>query len=164
MAMLSALRAMSEPEYAAWLAQVVPFYAAGKAASGEWTQADALARSAQEYAQLLPQGLATPDNYLYTIVDAQAQAVGSLWFAAKTKFNARIAFVFDVGVLPHRQREGHAERALRALEDELRRLGLSGMALHVFGHDVAAQALYAKLGFQATNISLFKPIGAASAG
>jgi ribosomal protein S18 acetylase RimI-like enzyme len=72
--------------------------------------------------------------------------------------------VFDVGVLPHRQREGHAERALRALEDELRRLGLSGMALHVFGHDVAAQALYAKLGFQATNISLFKPIGAASAG
>jgi hypothetical protein len=72
MAMLSALRAMSEPEYAAWLAQVVPFYAAGKAASGEWTQADALTRSAQEYAQLLPQGLATPDNYLYTIVDAQA--------------------------------------------------------------------------------------------
>ena len=70
---------------------------------------------------------------------------------------------FDVSVWPKRQREGHAFRAFVDLEDEVRRLDLSGIALHVFGRNKGAQALYAKLGFQPTNISLFKPVGPAGA-
>jgi ribosomal protein S18 acetylase RimI-like enzyme len=66
-------------------------------------------------------------------------------------------------VLPERQREGHAFRAFLDLEAEVQRLGLSGIALHVFGHNTGAQALYAKLGFQPTNISLFKPVDPAGA-
>ena len=42
-----------------------------------------------------------------------------LWFAVKTRFDARIAYVFDVGVRPERQREGHAFAAFLALEDEV---------------------------------------------
>ncbi len=42
----------------------------------------------------------------------------------------------------------------------MRRLGLSGIALHVFGHNAAGRALYDQLGFRPTNISLFKPIAA----
>ena len=111
-----------------------------------------------EFAELLPQGLATPDNFLFTITDLQATAVGVLWFAVRTRFDARVANVFDITVWPERRREGHAFRAFVALEDQVRALGLSGIALHVFGHNKGAQALYAKLGFQPTNISLFKPV------
>jgi predicted GNAT family acetyltransferase len=32
-------------------------------------------------------------------------------------------------------------------------------ALHVFGHNTTAQALYAKLGYSPTNINLFKALG-----
>jgi len=149
---------MTEPEYAAWFAVTIPAYAAEKVASGQWSEEESLELSRKEYAELLPQGLDTPDNFLFTITDLQATAVGVLWFAVKTKFNARVANVFDVGVWPSRRREGHAFRAFVALEDEVRRLGLSGIALHVFGHNKGAQALYAKLGFQPTNISLFKPL------
>jgi ketosteroid isomerase-like protein/N-acetylglutamate synthase-like GNAT family acetyltransferase len=115
--------------------------------------------SKQEYRELLPQGPETPENHLFTILDHEAVPVGVLWFAVKTKFNARIAFVLDVSVSEGRRRQGHARRALLALEDEVRKLGLSGIALHVFGHNTGAQALYSKLGYQPTNISLFKPIG-----
>ena len=83
-----------------------------------------------------------------------------LGFAVKTRFDARIAYVFDVNVRPGRQREGHASAAFLALEDEVRKLGLAGIALHVFGHNLQAQGLYAKLGFRPTSISLFKPVGA----
>jgi len=48
--------------------------------------------------------------------------------------------------------------ALRALEQEVARLGLTGIALHVFGHNTQAQSLYRKLGYETTNINLFKPI------
>lgn len=157
------LRPMTDAEFTAWLAQAIPAYAADKVASGQWSQDVSLELSTQEHTELLPQGLATPDNHLFTIVDAESAPVGMLWFAVKTKFNARTAYVYDVSVVPERQREGHAWRAFTALEDEVRALGLSGIALHVFGHNTGAQALYAKLGYEPTNISLFKPVVIADA-
>ncbi len=149
---------MTSPEYAAWLDESIPAYAADKVASGQWAEAQSLELSRKENDELLPQGLATPDNHFFTIVDEVGVAVGMLWFAVQTKFNTRIAFVFDVSVNPDQQRLGHASRAFRDLEDEVRKLGLSGIALHVFGHNAAARALYAKLGYEPTNISLFKAL------
>jgi len=82
---------MTEPEYAAWLEMIIPVYAAEKVGSGQWSEEDSLELSRKEYAELLPKGLETPDNYLFTIIDSQAIAVGVLWFAVKTKFNVRVA-------------------------------------------------------------------------
>ena len=156
-----ALRPMTQPEYITWAAAAVPAYAADKVASGQWAADVALALSQKEQDQLLPQGLQSADNHLDSIVDADADGavVGMLWWAEQTKFNARIAYVFDISVLPAHQRQGHGTRAFQALEAEVQRLGLTGIALHVFGHNTGAQALYAKLGFQPTNISLFKAVG-----
>jgi ribosomal protein S18 acetylase RimI-like enzyme len=160
---MSVLRAMTQSEYAVWLEATIPAYAADKVVSGQWSEEASLQLSKKEFDELLPQGLETPDNHLFTIVDSESAPVGILWFAVKTKFNARVAYVFDVSVTPLRRHEGHAFRAFIALEDQIRKLGLSGIALHVFGHNTGAQALYAKLGFRPTNISLFKPLGPADA-
>jgi len=160
---MSALRPMTKSEYADWLVESIPAYAADKVASGQWSAAESLELSRREHGELLPQGLETPDNHFFAIVDPQSVAVGMLWFAVTTRLNARIAYVYDVSVRPERQREGHAMRAFLALEDEVRRLGLAGVALHVFGHNAGARALYAKLGYQPTNINLFKPLGTAGA-
>ena len=155
---MQALQPMNELEYMAWLAKTVPAYAADKVASGQWEQNQALELSAAEYAELLPQGLGTPDNHLYTVRDAAGLRVGMLWFAVKTKFGSRIAYVYDVSVDEMYTRQGHATRAFHALEQEVLRLGLAGVALHVFGHNIGAQALYAKLGYEPTNISLYKRV------
>jgi ribosomal protein S18 acetylase RimI-like enzyme len=159
----SVLRQMTQTEYVAWLAETIPAYAADKVASGQWAEDAALELSRQEYREPLPQGTATPGNRLFTVLDREGIPVVVLWFAVKTKFDARIAFVFDVTIQEGRRRQGHAGRALLALEDEVRQLGLSGIALHVFGHNTGARALYAGLGYQPTNISLFKPIASRTA-
>lgn len=160
---MSTLRAMTSREYASWLAQAIAGYAEDKVASGQWSPSASLERSTKEHAELLPQGLSTQDNYLYSIVDRNDRAVGALWFAVKTKFNAPIAYVYNIEVDPGHRRRGHAHRALVALEHEVRRLGLAGVALHVFGHNTAAQALYAKLGYTPTNISLYKSLASKEA-
>lgn len=152
---------MLETEYTAWLAEIIPAYADDKVQSGQWTLDESVERSAKEFAADLPLGLRTPDHYLYTVQDESGAAVGVLWFSAQTKAGARIAYVYDVAIQPSRQREGHAYRAFLALETEVRKLGLSGVALHVFGHNKSAQGLYAKLGFEVTNINLFKAVAAA---
>lgn len=159
---MTTLRRMTEDEYAAWVDATVPAYAEDKVASGQWSAAESLARSRKEFDELLPQGLETPENRFFTIVDAQGAPVGTLWIAEQARGGARIAYVYDVGIHPERQREGHAHRAFVALEDEARRLGLAGIALHVFGHNIGARALYAKLGFEPTNLHLFKPLAHAA--
>jgi len=151
---------MTKSEYATWVEETIPAYAADKVASGQWSADESLELSKKENKELLPLGLETPENHFFTVIDSENIPVGMLWFAVKTKFNARVAYIFDINVRPERQRQGHALRAFQALETEVKNLGLAGIALHVFGHNVGAQALYAKLGFQPTNISLYKPLGA----
>jgi ribosomal protein S18 acetylase RimI-like enzyme len=151
---------MRESEFAAWLAEAIQGYAREKVASGQWTEAESLDLSTKEYHTLLPEGLETHDNYLFSIIDSHSASVGTLWFGIKTQFASRVAYVFDVYVRREHRREGHASRAFIALEKEARRLGLSGIALHVFGRNTGAQALYATLGFHPTSIYLFKAIEA----
>ena len=152
------LRAMTSREYETWKAAAIASYAADKVASGQWAADESLHLSTKEHGELLPQGLATPDNYLFTVLDDNSRPVGVLWFAVRTKFNASVAYVYNIEIDPQHRRHGHAYRALLALEEEARRLGLAGVALHVFGHNTTAQALYAKLGYAPTNINLYKPL------
>lgn len=156
-------RAMTDGEYAAWLEQAVAGYAADKVASGQWASSESIAQSAREYAELLPAGTATPGHFLYTLRDGSDTVVGTLWFAVRTKFDAPTAYVYDIAVHPAHQRRGHGSRALRWLETEAAARGLQGIALHVFGHNAPARALYAALGYEPTNLNLYKPVGRAAA-
>ncbi len=149
---------MSEAEYEAWLATTIPAYAADKVAAGQWAKEESLELSRMTLLDLLPQGLRTANNYLFNILDEQAGTVGTAWIAAIEQAGKPIAYICDVRVRPECQRKGHATRALAAVEDEARRLGLSGIGLHVFGHNAEAQALYEKLGYRPTNISMFKEL------
>jgi ribosomal protein S18 acetylase RimI-like enzyme len=148
---------MARGEFLAYVAEAVPAYAADKVASGQWAKDEALELSHKSFEELLPHGVATPNNYFFTIRDSTEQVgVGMVWIATRDRGGSRVAYVYDVLVRPEHQRKGHATRALLALEDQVRSLGLSGIALHVFGHNAGAHALYVKLGYQPTNINMFK--------
>ncbi len=158
---MTLLYPMSESEFAAYLAFAIPDFAQGKVKAGQWAVAESLELSRKAYAESLPQGLATPDNYLFTVRDgATTEPVGMLWFAAQERGGQRIAYVYDVSIDMEHQRKGHASRAFAALEVEVQKRGLSGIALHVFGQNVGAQALYQKLGYLPTNINMFKQLTA----
>lgn len=149
---------MSEADYAAFVESTVPAYAADKVASGQWAQEQSLELARKALTDLLPDGLRTAGHYLFTIQDDHSDPVGRLWIAAQERGGSRIAYVYDVAIKPEHRRQGHAARALRAAEDEARALGLSGIALHVFGHNPGAIALYERLGYRPTNINMFKAL------
>ncbi len=157
---MSVLVPMSPEAYAQYLVAAVAGYAQQNVSSGRWPAEGALERSNAEHQRLLPQGLATPDNYLFEIQDAEARAVvGSLWFAVENRAGARTGFVFDVRVNERYRRQGHATRAFKALELFARGLGLSTIGLHVFAYNTEAQALYQALGYGITSLNMHKHLG-----
>ncbi|HET7902970.1 MAG TPA: GNAT family N-acetyltransferase [Candidatus Eisenbacteria bacterium] len=156
---MSVLVPMSDSEYEECIAALIPAYAAEKVAAGHWAEAEALDLSRKMIAELLPQGLETPDHSFFTIRDEDGTTpVGVLWIVRKPQAGKPIAHIYDIEIWPEHQRKGHATRALNALEAMARDLGITGLALHVFGHNPGAQALYARQGFEIKGISMFKPL------
>jgi RimJ/RimL family protein N-acetyltransferase len=152
-----ALRAMTEEEFKAFLAQSVPGYASEKVKAGNWTPEEALERSRQDHTKLLPEGLASPNQYLYTI-ELGGSPVGRLWLSVDRQRAGAAGFIYDLLVAEPFRRQGIAEEAMRLLEREALRLGVSSLALHVFGYNLAARALYEKLGYEITNINMSKAL------
>ena len=150
---------MSEVEFSAYVAEAIPEYARDKVAAGQWSEETSLELSRQGYDELLPQGLATPDNHFFTVQEsASSQVVGMLWFAVQERAGEKVAYVYDVSIQAPHQRRGYATEAFAALEAEARSRGLAAIGLHVFGHNAGARALYEKLGYEATNIHMFKRV------
>lgn len=156
------LQPMTPAEYEPWLEAETKTYADEKVQAGNWAAAEALDRSAEEHRKLLPQGLATPDNYLYTIVAEVSpgeppRAVGVVWLAVPP-WKPPLAFVYDFLIHEPYRRRGLASQALAALDEKVRALGLDTIGLHVFGHNHAARALYEKAGYEVTNVNMAKKL------
>jgi GNAT superfamily N-acetyltransferase len=151
---------MTPPEYEPWQAQAVRDYAVDKVQAGAWRQAEAQERSAREFAQLLPQGLATPDHWLFSIWSDDAPLdtpVGMLW-VARSPWHPDQAFIYDFLIHEPYRRRGYGRQALLALEPKVRALGLNAIGLHVFGHNHGAIALYEQTGYEITDINMVKKI------
>ena len=156
----SILTPMTQDAFASYREAAVRAYAQDNVAAGRWPEEGAMARSADDFAESLPQGLQTPENHLFEIRDAATGGVvGALWFAVVVKHGIKSAFVYDFEVQPGHRRRGHGRAAFVALESLVKALGLSSIGLHVFGHNPQAQALYQSLGYGVTGVNMLKHLG-----
>ncbi|HEX5682535.1 MAG TPA: GNAT family N-acetyltransferase [Ideonella sp.] len=155
--MSTSLQRMTEAAYVRFTEAAVADYADDNVAAGRWPAEGALERSRLEQERLLPQGLATPGQHLFTIHDdASGAAVGVLWLSVTEHPGGRSGYVYDVAIDPPHRRRGHARAAFLALEAVARELGVDDIGLHVFAHNEGAQALYLALGYEPTGINMKK--------
>ncbi len=154
---------MSQSSFERYREAAIIAYADENITAGRWPAEGALERSRLDYAALLPEGLATPDNFLHEI-HAEVRStgaepsiqVGYLWFAVVTRNGLRSGYVYDLEVYPEFRRQGHAATAFAAMEVLARNMGLSSIGLHVFANNPGAQNLYGKLGYSVTGINMIK--------
>jgi ribosomal protein S18 acetylase RimI-like enzyme len=145
--------------FPAFLESSVVGYAQSNLEAGRWSVEGAVERSLADFNLLLPQGLATPDHFIYEIrARALGTVVGHLWMAIETRHGLRSAFVYDLEIAPEFRRQGHARRAFLALETVVAGFGIASIGLHVFSYNVGAQALYESLGYQVTGVNMQKSL------
>jgi len=143
-----------EAEYEAWIAGAIREYAEEKVRAGNWPADDALRRAEEEFHQLLPNGLATPGDHLLSIEDAEGGAkIGILWLEIQEAERGR-PFIYDFRTHEPLRRRGYGLQALRVLDEMARGLVMREIGLHVFGHNLAARALYEKAGYHVTNVTM----------
>ena len=81
-----------------------------------------------------------------------------VWLAVRDRGSGRSGWIYDIEIYEPFRRQGHATRALLALEKEAANLGAEKLELHVFGHNPGARLLYEKSGFTPTSIVMSKAL------
>ena len=148
---------MRPESFGAFAERTIANYAHENVASFRWEEATATARAREQFAKLLPDGIATPGHYLCDILNRPAgEKVGELWFEVAQARDACFAYLWDLYIDAAARRELHAKTALLALEAKCRELGATALALQVFAHNAVAQALYTSLGFSVTGFNMIK--------
>ena len=127
-------------------------------AAGNYPEEGSLELSKGEFDVLLPQGLQTPGHEIRSMVDDDGQAVGYVWFTIETRPQGRVVFIYDIAVDPAFRRRGHAQAALLEVEAYAREHDCIGVMLHVFGANTGARQLYAKAGYDETNVIMLKRV------
>ncbi len=132
-------------------------YAADKVRAGAWSPAEAENRAAKDVDGLLPEGPATHNHFLYSVRDDAVPAeVGTVWFTLRDLGVGRSVWIYDIIIHENFRRKGYASRTLELVEHKAGELGARSVELHVFGHNHGAQALYEKMGYNVTSITMAK--------
>ncbi len=151
---------MTESDFRIYLQNSIESYAQDHVKAGNWHPSEALQRSEKEFQDLLPDGVASKDQYLFSIADhITGTKVGILWFAVQYRGSHPYAFVYDFLIYEEFRRQGYGRRAFAVLEEHVRELGLNSISLHVFGHNQPAIALYQAAGYEVTDLQMKKRLG-----
>ncbi len=140
---------MTETEFRAYREFAIQYHTQQRVLAGNWAAADACQQAERQFDQILPEGLATPNQFFYSIEDASLPAiVGWIWFALQVAPPRPSVWLSGFVIHEPFRRQGYGTQALQVLEVKVKDMGIDNIGLHVVGHNHAARALYEKLGYE----------------
>lgn len=155
------LEPMRETQFQSYLETAVDDYAQAHLKSGDCAPEDALRLAQKDYQQLLPNGLQSKNNFLFSIHDdalGENEIIGMVWFAVKADRVVRSAFIYDLKICEGLRRKGYGRKVMERVEELVQELGIDAVGLHVMGYNLAARALYENMGYQITGIGMIKTL------
>lgn len=150
------LRPLTQSEYDVRIAALQAAYAEDEIQAGRGSLSEVAARIEQQFATLLPDGLAT-EGQLLLAGEVDGEVIGFLWIGLPTPDRAQ-AWIFEITVDEAHRRRGHGRALMLAAEEELRARGVTRLGLNVFGHNPGALRLYESLGFETTSRQMSKAL------
>ena len=148
---------MTEAEFERYLGYAVKDYAQAHVKAGDSDLDEALELATKDYASLLPLGLASPNQHLFSVfADGLADPVGMVWFESRERNGKKSAYIYDVHVQESLRGRGYGSAMLRAMDARLRELGIGRVSLNVMGWNTRARALYEREGYGVTGMGMTK--------
>lgn len=152
------LERMTKSDYEIWAPRSLNGYAEDKIKANRLTKKEAYQIAESDFKKLLPDGFTSKDNYLYTMKSENSEVVGYLWFCIRGALDNRKAWLCDIVVNENHRGSGFGKSAMLLLEEEVKKLGLKEIGLHVFGFNQVAINLYQSLGFNTTDLVMSKSL------
>jgi GNAT superfamily N-acetyltransferase len=150
------VRPLREDEYGVFIERAMAFYVDDMVRAGIDRDV-AQAKADKDLPQLLPDGLATRNHFMYAVED-DGRFGGYLWLCDRDGELGHSLFVYAVEIDEEFRGRGLGRAAMVFAEEEARRLGIAKVALNVFGGNEVARGLYVSLGYAETAVHMEKRV------
>ena len=153
-------RPMTPAEYSEWLASEKDAYIGDIVRAGAMSPEEAVRKSDRDFAQLLPEGLATPDTTLL-VLEAAGEQIGTGWL--KHRYRPGVTYGYSLYVDEQHRGKGYGRAAMAVGEQATLAGGDSTLMFTVWGGNEVAMNLYTSAGYQVVteDRSIDLPRGAA---
>ncbi|MES4891263.1 GNAT family N-acetyltransferase [Streptomyces sp. NPDC096012] len=138
-------RPMTEAEYPEWLAAEKLAYVDDIVRSGAMGREEAVRKSDRDFAKLIPEGLATPDN-TFLVLQAAAERIGTGWL--RHGHLPGVTYGYSLYVEERHRGRGYGRAAMAAGERATLAAGDSALMFTVWGGNEVAMNLYTSTGYQ----------------
>lgn len=145
------LREMTAVEFDSFLSRSIIEYAKGKEEAESMTPEAAMELSKRTFAELLPKGLSSKDQYLYSYT-LEDKTVGNVWIAKRGDG----CFIYELYLDASLRGKGLGKQLMALIDQQALKLGFKTIRLHVFGFNKVAIRLYESTGYEVTNINMVK--------
>ncbi|MGW7522565.1 N-acetyltransferase family protein [Streptomyces sp. NPDC054783] len=151
-------RPMTPAEYPHWLGLEKAAYVDDIVRSGSLTPEEAERKSDRDFADLIPQGLATPDN-TFLVLEARGEQIGTGWL--KHGYLPGVTYGYSLHIKEQHRGKGYGRAAMAAGEQATLEAGDTALMFTVWGGNEVAMNLYTSAGYhvveESRSISLPHP-------
>ena len=151
------LHPMTKDQFNSFLKISIDNYAQEKIKAEDLSIKDVYKIAHDSFDTLLPNGIKTDSQYLYTIL-WNNEEIGWFWFGKRVESKKEFGYIYDIYLYPENRGKGYGKPLMVAIENEIKARGFKTMRLQVFGHNTVAQKLYLNSGFHITNMMMNKDL------
>ncbi|WP_330461595.1 GNAT family N-acetyltransferase [Streptomyces sp. NBC_00820] len=138
-------RPMTGAEYPEWLASEKTAYVGDIVRAGALSPEEAERKSDRDFAKLIPEGLATPDN-TFLVLEAAGERIGTGWL--RHGHLPGVTYGYSLHVLERHRGKGYGRAAMAAGERATLAAGDSALMFTVWGGNEVAMNLYTSAGYR----------------
>jgi len=138
-------RPMTQAEYPEWLASEKVAYVGDIVRAGALSPEEAVRKSDRDFAKLIPEGLATPDN-TFLVLEAVGERVGTGWL--KHGHLPGVTYGYSLHIQEEHRGKGYGRAAMAAGEQATLAADDVALMFTVWGGNEVAMNLYTSAGYQ----------------
>ncbi|MGN9818008.1 GNAT family N-acetyltransferase [Streptomyces sp. SD11] len=149
-------RPMTRAEYPEWLDAEKAAYVGDIVRSGALGRDEAVRKSDRDFAKVIPEGLATPDN-TFLVLEAAGERIGTGWL--KHRYLPGVTYGYSLTIHEEHRRKGYGLLAMAAGERATLEAGDAALMFTVWGGNETAMKLYTRAGYRVVeeNLSIALP-------
>lgn len=153
------LSPMTQDEFDDYLPPSIERYKNDKMRANNLTAEEANKIAHGDFERVLPDGLQSKNNFLFSLTNGEGKKVGTIWYCIRGEKNNQKAFIAEIFINESERGRGYGKAAMLAIEAHAKSQQLNNIELHVFGFNEAAIKLYRSLGYETTDLSMAKKVG-----
>lgn len=112
---------MNQEEFDQWAPRSRNSYAQDKVRANGFTERESLEIAEKDFLRLLPDGLRSKDNFLFSMKNDANINVGYIWFSIRGSADNRKAFICDIIVEETYRGQGLGRKAMILVEEEVKK-------------------------------------------